>query len=378
MIYLDNNATTPIAPPVREAMRPFLDEDFANPSSPYGPARRVSVALADAREAVAACVGAAAKDLFFTSGGSESINTAFHMALQLRPARRKIVVTAVEHAATLRCAERWGAAGYTVEVLPVNCEGKLDLDRYRAALDADTALVSVMAANNETGILFPVAQLAAWAREQDVYFHCDAIQVVGKMALPLSATDCTFMSVSGHKFHAPKGVGALTVHPSLPPTLSPLVAGGDQELGRRAGTENIPGIVGMGQAALDVAEGVRTMERTVKALREKLETALLGLDHDLLILGRESDRLPNTTLCCFAGIPSDILLARLDMEQIYCSSGSACASGAAEVSPVLRAMQIPSEYAIGAVRVSLSRYTEPAEIDAFVEALTAILADVRV
>lgn len=375
MIYFDNNATTRIAPEVRDAIHPFLDDLYANPSSPYTFARKTSTAIADAREQVAALLGVRPADVVFTSGGSESTNTAFHAALSLRPERRHIVITTVEHSATLACAQRAEQQGRRVTRVPVDESGRPDMDAYANSLSDDTALVSVMAANNETGVLFPVEEMAARAAEHDIYFHCDATQAIGKIPFRADSPGITFASISGHKFHAPKGVGALLIHRDL--RLPPYVIGGDQEQGRRAGTENVIGIVGLGAAAQLALDAPALFEQTIRPLRDKLETRVKELAPPVRVAGAAAPRLPNTSMLLFEDLPSEILLARLDMDGYCCSSGSACTSGAAEPSHVLAAMGIASKFALGAVRISFSRYTVASEIDQFIECIDTLTRSLR-
>ncbi len=375
MIYFDNNATTRMAPEVRDALRPFLDEHYANPSSPYTFARGTSIALADAREHVAALLGVTPNEITFTSGGSESINAVFHAALTSQPERRHLIITAVEHAATMQCAQRAEQAGARVTRLAVDDAGRLDMDAYRAALTDDTALVSVMAANNETGVLFPVDAMAARAAERGVLFHCDATQAVGKMPFRADSPGMTFVSISGHKLHAPKGIGALVVRRGT--RLPPFIVGGDQEQGRRAGTENVIGIVGLGAAA-QLAQGAPALfEERIRPLREKLEARIRADIKGVQVAGADAPRLPNTSMLLFEGLHAEVMLARLDMEGICCSSGSACASGATEPSHVLSAMGFPPNHAFGAVRISFSRYTSPDEVETFMDRLLSIIHSMR-
>ncbi len=369
MIYLDNNATTRMAPAVREAMTPFLDEYFANPSSPYTFARRSALALGQAREHVATTLGCEPNQVVFTSGGSEAIHLALHSACAARTDTRHLITSTVEHAATLAAVERYEAAGYRVTRLQVDAQGHLDWDEYIDALCPETTCVSLMAANNETGVLFPIERYAAAAGELGVPFHCDATQAIGKIPFSAALPGLTYTAISAHKFHGPKGVGALITDPKA--SVTALITGGDQEFGRRAGTENVAGIVGMGVAARLVPAGLEAMANAIRPLRDQVEAALDRCVEDVRIIGRNSDRLPNTILFTVAGQPSEVLIARFDMDEICVSAGSACASGATEASHVLRAMQVPQEHAFGAVRISLSRYTTRDEISTFMECLGA-------
>ncbi len=369
MIYLDNNATTRMAPAVRDAMLPFLDECYANPSSPYTFARRSALALAQAREQVAALMACEPSHVIFTSGGSEAIHLALHSACSARPDTRHIITSSVEHAATLAAMEGYAAAGYRITKLHVDAAGQLDWDEFSAQLSRDTTCVSLMAANNETGVRFPIHRCAEAAAALDVPFHCDATQAIGKIPFQMESPGPTYVSISAHKFHGPKGVGALIAAADAPVTA--MISGGDQEYGRRAGTENVAGIVGMGSAASLVPSGLETMVQTIRPLRDELEKQLAQLPAEIRIIGQESERLPNTTMLTMADHPSEVTIARLDMDNICVSAGSACASGATEASHVLRAMQIPEEYIFGAVRISLSRYSNSNEIYTFTECLGA-------
>ncbi len=369
MIYLDNNATTRMAPAVRDAMLPFLDECYANPSSPYTFARRSALALAQAREQVAALMACEPSHVIFTSGGSEAIHLALHSACSARPDTRHIITSSVEHAATLAAMEGYAAAGYRITKLHVDAAGQLDWDEFSAQLSRDTTCVSLMAANNETGVRFPIHRYAEAAAALDVPFHCDATQAIGKIPFRMESPGPTYVSISAHKFHGPKGVGALIAAADAPVTA--MISGGDQEYGRRAGTENVAGIVGMGSAASLVPSGLETMVQTIRPLRDELEKQLAQLPAEIRIIGQESERLPNTTMLTMADHPSEVTIARLDMDNICVSAGSACASGATEASHVLRAMQIPEEYIFGAVRISLSRYSNSNEIYTFTECLGA-------
>lgn len=374
MIYLDNNATTRMAPDVREAMLPFLDEFYANPSSPYTFARRSALALSHAREQVAGLLGCAPNQVIFTSGGSEAIHLGLHSACSARPDTRHIITSTVEHAATLAAIKGYQAAGYRVTMLRVDATGQLDWDEYVTQLTRQTTCVSLMAANNETGVRFPIDQYAAAAAAHGVPFHCDATQAIGKVPFRMDSPSLTYATISAHKFHGPKGVGALITAPDAP--VNAMISGGDQEYGHRAGTENVPGIVGMGAAASLVPSGLEIMAQTIRPLRDELETQLIALSANTKIIGHESERLPNTTLVTIADLPSEVTIARLDMDNICVSAGSACASGATEASHVLRAMQIPDEHIFGAVRISLSRYSDSHEIATFMECLRAqICAD---
>jgi cysteine desulfurase len=374
-IYLDNNATTALWPEVIEAMRPYWIDYFANPSSPYTFARKSSRAVQEAREQVASLLGCDSSRIVFTGGGSEANNAAMFMATALYPDRRHVVISAVEHASVLAYADRLEQLGYRVTRLPVNRQGCLDLSIYEKALTPDTALVSVMAANNETGVLFPVHECARMARERGVLFHCDATQAAGKIPWQLTESNIDLCVISGHKLHGPKGMGVLYVRDGLRPP--GYVVGGDQEFGWRAGTENVPGIVGLGQAAMMARDGLSCMGNEVAALRNRLEQDILNAVPDVVVAGSDAVRLPNTSMLLFKGIESEALLALLDMENICCSSGSACMSGASEPSHVLRAMGFSHQEASGAVRFSLSRMTGESDIIACVSAVITCVKQLR-
>ncbi len=361
-VYLDNNATTRVAPEIVEAIQPYLTDVYGNPSSIHRFGAAAGRAVEEARDQVAALLGADPAEIVFTSGGSESDNLAIVGTLRAHPDKRHIVTTAVEHPAVLSlCRELESRQGYAVTYLPVDGEGHLDLDALRDALRPDTAIVSIMTANNETGVLFPVAEIGRIVREAGVVFHTDAVQAVGKLPLDVNELPVDLLSLSGHKLHACKGVGALYVRRGT--RLRPLIAGGHQERGRRAGTENVPGIVSLGMACRLAAQEMETEQTQVRALRDRLEEAILAAVPDCRVNGDRERRLPNTTNISFDYIEGEGILLLLDRAGIAASSGSACTSGSLEPSHVLRAMGVPFIAAHGSVRFSLSRYTTPAEID---------------
>lgn len=374
MIYWDNNATTPILPQVREAMLPFLSDNFANPSSPYTCARRVSSMMANSREAVAALVGADPDQITFTSGGTESIAMAWHLALFDHDAgsRSRVVTVATEHAAVLATANLWERHGKDVVVLPVERDGTLDLNRFKEACTEDTALVSVMFANNETGLIHPLETLTKIAHDQGALVHCDAVQAAGKIPVDVQALGIDLLSGSGHKFHAPKGIGLLVHREGL--DTRTWMPGGDQEFGRRSGTENVPGIAGLGAAAREALsfladpEGLKNMQAIVDQCVTDISTLLPDVEQAC----QDGPRLPNTRLLIFPDIESEALLALLDMEDICVSSGSACASGSQEPSHVLRAMGYPERKVRGAVRLSASRLSTLAEANRISECMGSI------
>ena len=376
-IYLDNNATTRVDPTVVEAMLPFFTEQFGNPSSMHAFGSAVSGALAAARAHVQALLGAAFDhEIVFTSGGSESDSTAILAALAASPERREIVTSAVEHPAVLTlCQHLAKQEGYTLHVIPVDGEGRLDLEAYAAALSERVAVVSIMWANNETGTLFPVEALAEQAKEFEIPFHTDAVQAVGKIGLDLKSSAIDMLSLSGHKLHAPKGIGALYVKRGT--RFRPLIRGGHQERGRRAGTENAPAIVGLGKAAeLALAQMIDENTR-VRDLRDRLERGLLAAIDHCFVTGDPQNRLPNTANIAFEYIEGEAILLLLNREGIAASSGSACTSGSLEPSHVMRAMGIPYTAAHGATRFSLSRETTGAEIDRVIAVMPAIITRLR-
>ncbi|QQN65389.1 cysteine desulfurase NifS [Bradyrhizobium diazoefficiens] len=374
-VYLDNNATTRTDPSVVQAMLPFLTEQFGNASSAHGFGRQVAGAMRQARSSVQALLGAAYDDeIVFTSGGTESNNAAILSALSTQEGRDEIVTTSVEHQAILALVEQLAKSGVKVHLIAVDSRGRLDLEAFRSALGPRTAIASVMWANNETGTIFPVEHLAAWTRACGALFHTDAVQAVGKVSIDLKASEIDMLSMSGHKLHGPKGIGALYLRKGT--TFRPLIWGGTQERQRRGGTENVPGIVGLGKAAELAAERLERARVRVAALRDRLERSILQSGH-CEILGDPSDRLPNTTNIAFEGLDGEAILHHLNRAGIAVSLGSACSSGAMEPSHVLRALQVPAGSLHGAVRFSLSHETTAEEIDQVVRALSDILARLR-
>ncbi len=372
-VYLDNNATTRVAPQVLARMLPFFSEEFGNPSSLHRFGTAPALAVAEARRAVQALVGAVdPSEIIFTSGGTEANAMAIHAGLAADPARREIVTSAVEHPAILALCARLVQEGVTVHLIPVDRFGRLDLDAYRAAVGPQTALVSLMWANNETGTVFPVEGLAEIARAAGALFHTDAVQAAGKLPISLRGTDIDMLSLSAHKLHGPKGIGALYVRKGVP--FQPLLRGGKQERGRRAGTENTPGIVGFGAAA-ELA--LRADRSGMAALRDELERGILARVPKCAALGDLLDRLPNTSCVAFDFIEGEAILMMLDRAGIAVSSGAACASGAIEPSHVMRAMKVPFTAAHGAIRFSLSRETTAAEIRQVLEVLPPIVEQLR-
>ncbi len=373
-IYLDNNATTPIAAEVLEAMLPYLRDQFGNAGSAHALGRPAEAAVQLARERVAALLGCTAAELVFNSGGTEGLNHAFKGVFETFPAKRHVVVSAVEHPAVRALCEWLARQGAEVTELPVDAAGQLVPEVLESALRPDTVLVSVMAANNESGVRFPVEGIAALVKGKGILFHVDATQAVGKVPLDLGRLGADLLNLSAHKFHGPKGVGALFVRRGL--RLKPVQLGGGQERGRRGGTENVPGIVGLGAAAELAAKLLPDMDRVAR-LRDRLEAELLASLDGVRILGSASPRLPNTSLQSYRGLEGEALLLRLDQAGLCVSTGSACATGQKEASHVLRAMAVPPDYARGTIRISLSRYTTEAEIGTLLHCLPGIVEELR-
>jgi cysteine desulfurase len=373
IIYLDNNATTRVAPEVFEAMRPLLTDLYGNPSSAHTFGRELRRSLERAREQVAEALGASdASEIVFTSCGSESDNWAIRGALELQPGKRHIITTRVEHEAVRNLCERLERDGYEVTWLEVDTEGRLDVEALRAALRHDTALVSVMLANNETGVLFPIAEIGGLVREQsEALFHVDGVQAVGKIPINLRELPVDLFSVAGHKLHAPKGVGALYVRRGV--SLPSFIIGGGQESGRRAGTEAMPHIVALGSAC-ELAHK-QNAHALMRRLRDKLEDTILATIPNSRLNGTRDrgERLPNTSNISFEYLEGENILARLDAAGICVSTGSACNAGTHEPSAVLRAMNIPYTAARGSIRFSLGRYNTEAEIDRTLEVLPEIV-----
>jgi cysteine desulfurase len=380
IIYVDNNATTRIAPEVVEAMMPFLTTEYFNPSSMYEPARRTCTLLAQARGEIARHFGLAdPKTILFTSCASESNNTAIFGAVKANPNRRHVITTAVEHPAVLGVCKELEREGCEVTFLGVDHDGNLDVREFIRALRPDTLLVTIMHANNETGVIFPVGQLARLTKESDpsIIFHTDATQSVGKVPIDLRREfqHVDMLSFSGHKVHAPKGVGVLYVKPGT--CFRPLLIGGHQEEGRRAGTENVPYIVGLAKALQLAAEGIQDENTRVRGLRDHLEQAIEERIPHVEINARGAPRLPNTLNVSCHCVEGESLLFQLSDCGICASSGSACTSGTLEASHVLRAMKIPDAAVQGSVRFSFSRYNTDADVDRIIEAFPKMVANVR-
>lgn len=375
VIYLDNNATTRVAPEVLDAMMPFLTERYGNPSSMHTFGGSVRRAVEEARASVASLINALPEEIIFTGCGSESDNTAIQSCLETNPGKRHIITSRVEHPAVLNFCRHAGRRGYRVTLVPVDSEGRLDMDFLFRTVDDDTALVSLMYANNETGVIFPVKEIGRELKARGIPFHVDAVQAIGKIPVDMKELDIDLLSLSGHKIHAPKGVAALYVRKGT--RFSPFLIGGHQERGRRAGTENVASIVGLGAAAELASSGADKTHAETALLRDRLEQALLETCPDARVNGDRSNRIPNTANISFSYVEGEAILLRLDEHGICASSGSACTSGSLEPSHVLRAMGVPHTAIHGSVRFSLSRYTTPAEIDRVIGIMPGLIRELR-
>lgn len=376
-VYLDNNATTRTDPEVVAKMLPFFSEEFGNASSSHGFGVEVSGAVREARRSVQALLGAAHDhEIVFTSGGTESDNAAILAGLAAREGRDEIVTTAVEHPAILSLVEHLQKTrGVAVHLIGVDTRGRIDLDAFRAALGPKTAMVSAMWANNETGTLFPIEELARLAHEVGALFHTDAVQAVGKIPIDLKTTQIDFLSLAAHKLHGPKGIGALYVRKGT--KFAPFLRGGHQERARRGGTENTPGIIGLGAAAELARLRLHEDAVHIAALRDRLEGGVMQRIGQCQVSGDVDNRLVNTTNIAFSDIEGEAILTHLDRAGIAASTGSACTAGSTEPSHVLRAMNVPEEALHGAVRFSLSRENTIEEIDDVLETLPGIVAKLR-
>jgi cysteine desulfurase len=373
--YFDNNATTRVAPEVVAAMLPFLSEQYGNPSSAYTFGRSVSSEVNQAREKVAALIQADPREIIFTSCGTESNNSAIHSALVTQPGKRHVVTTAVEHSANIKFGEYLQKRGYEVTFLPVEGDGSLDLHLLEKSIRPDTAIVSVMWANNETGVIFPIEEIAAICRSKGVLCHTDAVQTPGKLKINVAELGVDFLSLSAHKLHAPKGIGLLYVKRRV--KYQPYIIGGSQEQGRRGGTENVANIVAFGRAA-ELAMASLTDENTrIRALRDRLEKTLLKTIPDTFCNGNREARLPNTTNLAFDFVEAEAILLLLDQAGICVSSGSACTTGSLDPSHVLTAMGLSAARARGSVRFSLGIYNTAEEVDYLLEKLPPIIARLR-
>lgn len=374
VIYLDNNATTKVDEAVLAAMLPYLTELYGNPSSMHTFGGQVGKAVKEAREQVAALLGAESTEIIFTSCGTEGNNSAIRAALAARPNKTHIVTSQVEHAAVLNQCKQLESQGYTVTYLSVDRQGQIDLDELEASLTGNTALVSIMYANNETGVVFPIEQIGQIVKENGAIFHVDAVQAAGKIPLNMKTSTVDMLTISGHKLHAPKGLGALYVRKGV--RFRPLLIGGHQERGRRAGTENVPGIIALGKASELALQHLDNVFEE-KALRDLLEQGILNTVPDTVVNGHPTKRLPNTTNIGFKYIEGEAILLSLNQYGICASSGSACTSGSLEPSHVLRGMGLPYSVLHGSIRFSLSRYTKQAEVEKVLSVLPPVIERLR-
>ena len=376
VIYVDNNATTKVAPQVVDAMVPYFSEYYGNPSSMHAFGGNVGAKIKEARENVAGLIGADPGEIVFTSCGTESDGTAIRAAIESNPDKKHILTTRVEHPAIKSLYENLSKKGYHVTFVPVDNQGRLDLDYLYQNLNDDTAVVSVMWANNETGVIFPIEEISQAVKDRGIVFHTDAVQAVGKLPIDVSNTGVDMLSISGHKFHAPKGIGALYIRKGT--KFAPFMIGGHQEKGRRGGTENTASIIGLGKAA-ELAK--KHLEESgyerVKGLRDKLEATLVGKVSNTMINGDIENRLPNTTSIAFEFVEGEAILLMMNEHGICASSGSACTSGSLEPSHVLRAIGVPFTAAHGSIRFSLSRYNTEDEMEFIVEKLPPIIETLR-
>ncbi len=374
-IYLDNNATTKVDEAVFEEMRPYFCELYGNPSSMHFFGGQVQSKVNEARGRVAELLGASPDEIIFTACGTESDNAAIRSALEVFPDRRHIITSRVEHPAVLTQCRNLRQRGYRVTEIGVDGAGRLDMEELRAAVDVDTAIVSLMWANNETGVIFPVEEAAKIAKSKGALFHSDAVQAIGKIPINMAASSVDMLSLSGHKLHAPKGIGVLYVRRGTP--FRPFLVGGHQEKSRRAGTENAAAIIALGKACQLADHYMAAENSVVKTMRDRLQDALMNAIPHARINGGGAERLPNTTSIAFEFVEGEAILLLLSEFGICASSGSACTSGSLEPSHVLRAMGVPFTCAHGSIRFSLSRYTTDAEIDTVIREMPPIIARLR-
>lgn len=376
-IYFDNNATTKVDEAVFEEMRPYFCELYGNPSSMHFFGGQVQKKVDEARNRVAALLGASTEEIIFTACGTESDNTAIRSAIEVFPERRHIITTRVEHPAVLTLCRNLGKRGYRVTELNVDGEGRLDLEELKKAVDEDTVVVSVMHANNETGVVFPVEEAGRIVKEKGMgaLFHTDAVQAVGKIPMDMSKSTIDMLSLSGHKLHAPKGIGALYLRKGVP--YRPFMVGGHQEKNRRAGTENTASVIALGKACELAGRHMDDENTRVKGMRDRLEQELMAIIPDARVNGGGAERLPNTTSIAFEFVEGEAILLLLSEKGICASSGSACTSGSLEPSHVLRAMGVPFTCAHGSIRFSLSRFSTDAEVDTVIRELPPIIRRLR-
>ena len=374
-IYLDNNATTRTSPEVLQEMLPFFSDLYGNPSSMHTFGGQLHRKIEQSREMVASLIGALPEEIIFTGCGTESDNTALMSAAESFPRRKHIITSRVEHPAVLNFCQHLAKKGWRLTYLPVNNLGQLDMNLLLKSIDEDTALVSIMYANNETGVIFPIKEISELLRERGILFHTDAVQAVGKLPIDLRTLPVDMLSLSGHKLHAPKGIGALYVRKGT--RFSPYIIGGHQENGRRAGTENVASIIGLGKAC-QLAQKYQEKEmQYLSTLRDRLENGLLKCCPDVRVNGDVNNRLPNTTNISFEYVEGEAILLRLNEYNVCASSGSACTSGSLEPSHVLRSMGVPYTAVHGSIRFSLSRYNTNEEIDKVIELMPPIINELR-
>ncbi len=375
VVYVDNNATTQVAPEVLEEMVPYFHDLYGNPSSMHSFGGQVGAKLKEARQKMAGLIGATPDEILVTSCGSESDNTAIRATLESYPDKKHIITTRVEHPAILNLCEYLAENGYRITFLPVDRQGRLNPEDLYNSLSDNTAIVSIMWANNETGVIFPIEEMARVVRERGVVFHTDAVQAVGKIPINVQQVPVDMLSLSGHKLHGPKGIGALYIRKGT--KFSPFLIGGHQERGRRGGTENVASIIGLGKACELAAKHIGEENERVKHLRDKLENEILKRVPNAMVNGDRERRLPNTTNISFEYVEGEAILLMMNELGICASSGSACTSGSLEPSHVLRAMGVPFTAAHGSIRFSLSIYNTEEEIDFIVEQLPPIIERLR-
>jgi cysteine desulfurase len=374
--YLDSNATTPLDPQVREAMAPYLAERFANPSAIYKFAQGVRGEVEAARENVAQLINADPEEVIFTSGGTEADNTAVKgVAFALRDKGRHLITSQIEHHAVLSACQYLEGFGFENTLLPVDKYGIVDLEALKKAIRRDTVLITIMHANNEIGTIEPIEAIVQIAHEHGISVHTDAVQTVGKLSIDVKGLGIDLLSLSGHKIHGPKGIGALYVRKGV--KLDPLLHGGHHERNRRAGTENVPGIIGLGKAAAVARAELSQNEKRIRALRDRLEQGILERIPEVYVNGHPEKRLFNTLNCCLKGIEGESILLNLDFEGICASSGSACTSGSLDPSHVLLAIDLPHEVVHGSLRLSLNKFNTEEDVDKVLEVLPTITERLR-
>ncbi len=374
-VYMDNNATTRVADEVIEEMTPYLGQLYGNPSSMHSFGGQVGKKIGQARERIASLLGCSPEEIIFTSCGTESDNAAIRGTLDMASNKRTVITTRVEHPAVLSTCREMEHHGYNIVEISVDKNGRLNLDEFETSLDEDTAIVSIMYANNETGTVFPIERIVSMVKSKGIVFHTDAVQAVGKIPINLARLPIDLLSLSGHKLHAPKGVGVLYVRKGT--RLAPFMVGGHQESGRRAGTENVPSIIALGKACQLAGENIDDENTRIRKLRDKLEKGILATCPGSMVNGDTQNRLPNTANISFEYIEGEAILLMLNRFGICASSGSACTSGSLEPSHVLRAMGVPFTAAHGSIRFSLSRYSTEDQIDFVIEKTAPIVNRLR-